>query len=56
MVQHGVDIVKNLPLAHPLATARPKLPQRPIRDILPPIATVLGVGVVGEALKSVGRS
>src|SRR3954462_12467038 len=51
MVQHGVDIVKDVPFAHLLSIAGPELLQRPIGDIFTVIAAILCIGVVRKALR-----
>src|ERR1035438_10606421 len=53
-MQHGIDVVEDVPLADSrVAVARLELLQRPIRDVLPPLAPVFGVGVEGKALEAV---
>src|SRR5579885_2275113 len=54
MVQQGVDVVEDVPLAHARAILLLELPQRPIGDILPPAAPILRVGVEREALEPIG--
>jgi len=50
MMQQGIDVVKDVALRHLLAVACLELCQRPVGNVLAPVAAVLGVGVVGEAL------
>ena len=53
MMQHGIDIVEDIPLRHMSAVFRLELRQRPISNVLTAIAAILVVGVVGEALESI---
>ncbi len=50
VVQQGIDVVEDVPLRDFGAVLRLELCQRPIGDVLSPIAAIFGVGVVGEAL------
>jgi len=52
MVQHGVDIVEDIPFAHTLPIPLLELLQCPVGDIFAPVAAILGVGVVGKALSA----
>jgi len=50
VVEQGIDVVEDVPLRHRRAVPLPKLPQCPLRDVLPPPAAVLVVRVEREAL------
>jgi hypothetical protein len=52
-VQHGVDIVEDVALGDSFAILRLELFQRPIGDVLAPVAAVLGIGVERETLESI---
>ena len=52
-VQQAVDVVEDVPLAEFPAIPRPVLAQRPVGDVLAPVAAVYVVGVEGEALEAV---
>jgi hypothetical protein len=48
VVQQPVDVVEDVALRDALPVGRPELPQRPVGDVLPPVAAVLVVDVEGE--------
>ena len=50
MMQEPIDVVEDIPLADLLAILRLELLERPIGDVLAPVAAVFGVGVEGETL------
>ena len=52
MVQHGIDVMEDIPLGHLGAIFRLELRKCPIGDVLAAVAAIFGVGVVGEALSA----
>jgi len=51
MMQHGVDIMEDIPFGDCGAILRLELHEGPISDVLSAIGAIGGVGVVGEALR-----
>ncbi len=50
-MEQGVDVVEDGPFVDGrVGVVVPELGQRPVGDVLPPVAAVLVVGVEGEAL------